>query len=52
VNRRLHLKASHRAAGNSGVYPHNGARRIRVERTCAEHMVAVDDDWVTIIGAS
>jgi hypothetical protein len=42
-------RESHRAAGNSGVYPHNGALRIRVERSCAEHMAATDGEWVEIL---
>lgn len=31
-----HLRASHEAAGNRGVYPHNGALRLRVHPDCAE----------------
>lgn len=30
-----HLRESHRAAGNSGRYPHNGALRLRVTPECA-----------------
>lgn len=30
-----HLRASHRAAGNWGQYPHNGAERVLVHRDCA-----------------
>lgn len=30
------LRASHEAAGNSGVYPYNGAVRLRVCTDCAE----------------
>jgi hypothetical protein len=41
----LHLRASHRAAGNRGVYPHNGARRILVSRACAEEIIDVDGEW-------
>lgn len=44
-----HLRASHAAAGNRGVYPHNGARRIRVERTCADAMVRDDGEWCEIV---
>lgn len=29
-------RASHAAARNSGVYPNNGAERLRLERSCAE----------------
>lgn len=30
-----YLRESHRAAGNAGVYPHNGALRLRVHPDCA-----------------
>lgn len=33
-----HLRSSHAAARNSGVYPHNGAVRVAVERTCADRL--------------
>ena len=37
-----HLRASHEAAGgNFGVYPHNGAERIRCERSCADRLAHV-----------
>lgn len=36
-----HLRASHTAAGNSGVYPHNGAQRIRVEASCADSITHI-----------
>lgn len=39
------LRASHEAAGNRGLYPANGAQRIRVARACAERMIEVDGDW-------
>jgi hypothetical protein len=51
-------RASHEAAGNSGVYPHNGAVRIRCERSCADRLAHVWedgeqtdelDDWVTVL---
>lgn len=32
------IRASHHAAHNHGVYPHNGAMRLRVERTCAKRL--------------
>ena len=35
-----HLRASHAAAKNSGVYPTNGAERIAVERSCAEALMS------------
>ena len=36
-------RESHRAAGNMGSYPHNGAIRIRCERSCADRLAHV---WV------
>lgn len=42
------IRASHEAAGNSGYYPNNGARRLTVERSCAESLV---DDWTSIVEA-
>lgn len=38
-----HLRSSHRAAGNWGVYPLNGAERTRVEVSAAEEICAEDD---------
>lgn len=43
-----HLRASHTAARNAGVYPANGAIRIRCERACAESLVESDPDWAEI----
>lgn len=37
-----HLRASHRAAGNWGVYPHNGAVRRYVDEDEAEEIVEAD----------
>ena len=48
----LHLRAAHTAAGNRGVYPHNGARRIRVAQSCADAMVADDGEWCEVRRAS
>lgn len=54
-----HLRASHEAAGNRGVYPHNGAARIRCERSCADRITHIwvggeqtdePDPWVGIVG--
>jgi hypothetical protein len=46
-------RASHKAAGgNFGVYPHNGAVRLRCERSCAERLVESDGpDWARIVEA-
>nr|PZN76093.1 MAG: hypothetical protein DIU57_17695 [Pseudomonadota bacterium] len=42
-------RASHKAAGNVGRYPHNGAIRIRCERSCAESIVEYDPEWAWIV---
>ena len=39
-----YLRASHRAAGNWGEYPHNGATRRLVHRDEADEIVAADAD--------
>lgn len=39
-----HLRGSHRAAGNWGRYPHNGATRREVSREEADEIVAADAD--------
>lgn len=53
-----HLRASHVAAGNRGWYPHNGANRIRVAKSCADllthvwedgDMTSELDEWVSIV---
>src|SRR5690606_17614572 len=44
-----YLRASHAVAGNAGVYPANGAVRIRCERSCAEAIVEVEDGWAEIV---
>lgn len=43
------LRESHRAAGNSGRYPNNGAERITVSRSCAEQIVRSDGEWASIL---
>lgn len=42
------LRVAHTEARNSGIYPHNGAERIRVERSCADRMVEHDGEWVEV----
>lgn len=42
-------RASHRAAGGRGVYPHNGSIRIRVEASCAERMIDLDGEWCSVV---
>ena len=39
-----HLRSSHRAAGNWGVYPLNGAIRERLDLGEAEEIVETDED--------
>lgn len=43
------LRASHIAARNSGVYPYNGAERIRVTQECANRIIEADSDWSSIV---
>jgi hypothetical protein len=50
-----YLRASHEAAGNSGWWPHNGAERVAVERSCADLLIEGDgdypgDQWADIVG--
>jgi hypothetical protein len=42
-----HHRAAHRAAGNWGAYPHNGATRQIMRREAAEELVADDSDEYT-----
>ncbi len=44
-------RASHVAAGNRGVYPHNGAVRVRVERSCADLLMEDESErgWASIV---
>lgn len=43
----LHLRGSHIAAGNSGVYPHNGAERIYVAGDIDTS--GFDPRWTTVL---
>ena len=43
------LRQSHEQARNSGTYPANGARHLRMARTCAADVVASDPDWASIL---
>lgn len=47
----LHLRASHDAAGNRGVFPHNGADRLRVTAECAQAIIEDKDHagWATLV---
>lgn len=38
-------RPSHTAARNRGVYPHNGALRLRVCEVCADAMCECEPDW-------
>lgn len=42
-------RESHRAAGNVGRYPHNGALRVAAEASCARLQVADDPEWSRIV---
>lgn len=42
-------RASHTAAGNRGVWPHNGASRVRVSRECAATMIETDREWCSVL---
>lgn len=46
-----HHRGSHEAAGNAGVYPHNGAERLAVEASCAALLVESGDGWVSVVEA-
>lgn len=41
-----HLRSSHEAAGNRGVYPHNGAERLTVTDLCAGRLLG---DWTHVV---
>jgi hypothetical protein len=41
-----HFRASHSAARNAGVYPHNGAIRVIVSLSCADELL---DGWTDIV---
>ena len=47
----LPWRAQHAAAGNRGMYPHNGAQRLQVTSTCAERMIDEDAYWCSIVEA-
>jgi hypothetical protein len=38
------LRDSHRAARNSGSWPHNGSSRVAVERSCADLLLGVEGE--------
>lgn len=44
-----YLRASHEAARNSGVWPHNGAKRLHMYRECADLIVRTEDGWAEIV---
>lgn len=43
------VRESHRAAGNAGIYPHNGAVRLLADRADAEAVVETDGEWSRIV---
>lgn len=44
-----HVRSSHRAAGNRGSYPTNGAVRVRVEKSCADSIVESEPEWASVV---
>lgn len=42
-----HLRASHAAANNRGLWPSNGAVRLHMTRECAK---SLRDEWTEIVG--
>ena len=44
-----YLRETHSAAGNAGTWPHNGAKRLRCEATCAERIVESEPEWAAVI---
>ncbi len=46
------LRRSHEAAGNSGVYPHNGATRFRCAPDCADLLIEENPGWAEIVEVS
>lgn len=44
-----HLRESHRAAGNSGRWPQNGAELLQCSRGCADSLVEADPEWASIV---
>lgn len=45
-----HHRQSHIAAGNRGIYPHNGALRIDMHRDDVEDFLAEHGDWAHVVG--
>lgn len=43
------FRASHEAAGNSGVWPHNGSEQLLVAPTCADMIMESEDGWVSLV---
>lgn len=44
------IRDSHEASGNSGSYPHNGAERYAVSKSCTDSL-DLDEEWCQIISA-
>jgi hypothetical protein len=44
-------RESHRAAGNAGEWPNNGAERLRVTAQCAQLMLQTDGEWCRLAAA-
>lgn len=46
-----YLRGSHRAAGNWGSYPHNGATRRKVSQQEADEIIESDPEYAHVVGA-
>jgi len=44
-----YLRESHRAAGNSGEWPHNGSIHIRCCSDCAQRLLGTEEGWAEIV---
>jgi hypothetical protein len=45
----LYLRSSHLAGGNAGVWPHNGAVRIAVSKSCIDGCLRGDEEWCRLV---
>lgn len=43
----LHNRGAHDAAGNTGHWPHNGARRLALCDECAAELLTSEPDWAS-----
>lgn len=45
----VHLRATHKAAGNAGFFPYNGSERFLMEENDAKLLVESEPDWASIL---